>query len=36
MHKLGMPAMTLTFPSISAATLAILVLYFLLGYAFYA
>ncbi len=36
MHKLGMPAMTLTFPTISVATLAILVLYFLLGYAFYA
>jgi ABC-2 type transport system permease protein len=36
MHKLGMPSMTLTFPTISAATLAILVLYFLLGYAFYA
>lgn len=36
MAKLGMPTMQLTFPQVSAGTLAILIAFFLLGYAFYA
>jgi ABC-2 type transport system permease protein len=36
MHKLGMPTLALTFPPITAGTLAILILFFLLGYSFYA
>lgn len=36
MAKLGMPTMTMTFPPISPANIAILLAFFLLGYTFYA
>jgi ABC-2 type transport system permease protein len=36
MAKLGMPTMAISFPTVSAGTLGILITFFLLGYVFYA